>query len=199
MESTSQPQEVQIVKQPPPQRDLVSFLKVTYNVNPLFSKFATVGLFKDLEYKVGVLLHKQGMRKYILMDSAQFSDIRALEKTITYAINHKSSTRRFDAPGLTYTIRYVYYLPNIEVKDPKNKISFMFSMQEWLSFVALMPCIDMYIQRLSCVESYLIEHIDRVMRSDSVYVPPPQEVNGWDGDRLHDEVQLYKRSIPTND
>lgn len=34
----------------------------------------------------------------------------------------------------------------------------------------------------------MIEHIDHVMKSDSVYIPPPQQLDSAETDRLHDEV-----------
>lgn len=38
----------------------------------------------------------------------------------------------------------------------------------------------------------MIERIDHVMKSDGVYIPPPQQLDSAESDRLHDEVVVYR-------
>lgn len=182
-----------------PQQDLTAFLKVMYNVNQIFSKFVTVGLFKEFDFHLGVLFHKQGNRKYVLLSHAQFCELQDAAASITYAVRNKIEKRRFEFFWGKVIIRNIYFKRHVEIQDSTNKTSIIFTEQEWVDFVSILPCISRYVEQLTSVETYLIEHIDRVLHSESVYVPPPQQVNGWDADRLHDEIVLYKNTQPTVD
>lgn len=187
-------------------QDLTAFLKVTYNVNWDFTKFVTVGLFKEYEFHLGALFHKQGNRRYVLVDYAQFLELEKLASSVTYALTLKSvgdndidnkQQKQFNVSGgIKIVLRKTYGRSYVEIKDTKRKTRVSFSENEWMNFVDILPCICRYVEKITCVESYWIEHIERVMRSNSVYVPPPQQVNGWDADRLHDEIVVYKKVMP---
>lgn len=182
-----------------PSLDTTAFLRVMYNLNAIYSKFVTVGLFKEFDFRLGVLFHKQGNRKYVLMDRTQFAELDKEEPSITFALRNIKAIkkRKFDVSGLKVIIRNIYFKPHVEIRDLARKSCFLFTEQEWTAFVNLSPCVSRYVEQLSNYEGDLVEHIERVMRSDSVYVPPPQRLTGWDADRLQDEVVMYKNTKPT--
>lgn len=176
-------------------QELTSFLKVTYNLNPEFSKFVAVGLFKEFGYKVGILFYKQGMRKWVMLDQAQFINFQEQIYPISFSICNDVKKRRFDVTGFDVVIRRIIGKRYVEIRD-LNHDSIILNNSEWDSFVKWLPCINRYIDQLSLVEDSLIEHITRILHSDRVYIPPPQLVNGWDADRLFDEVTMYKMNRP---
>ena len=87
-------------------------------------------------------------------------------------------------------MKTVFSKPHVEIVDGVQNI--MLNKQEWDTFLNYLPCIRRYITHLIEKGSYMVDHIDRVMRSDHVYVPPPQELDSVEADRLHDEVVAYK-------
>lgn len=179
-----------------PKFDLTSFLRLIYPLNRIHTKFVHVGLYKQLNYRPGVLFLKQGHKRFIFMEADSFLKLAAALDAVSYALNNIEdvSTRKFgllDCP-VQVKIRIVFSKPQVEIKMRDGIQSILLNMDELICLVHYLPSIKRYIEHLTANESWMIEHIDRVMRSENVYVPPPQQMVAYEADRLHDEVVAYK-------
>lgn len=184
--------------------EYTSFLNATYSLNKDQSKFVSAGLFKTLDCKPGVFLFRQGCQRFLLMDYYTFGKFILVIEHVTQAVrNH--SPRKFGFGNSSLLIKTVNVSTktnveeeakpiktNVEIEFPHLNQSILLSELEWNMLVLHVPTIKRWLEHLASKNSWMVEHIKLVMNTDKVYIPPPQQLDGYEGDRLHDEVVVYK-------
>lgn len=161
--------------------DFSAFLKRSYPLNVINTKFVNVGVYQIFNYTPGVLFLKQGYRRFILMDKGTFDKMIASSESISFALQCLGTVeqRRFsfeDCP-IHIRIRTVFHKPHVEIKTTDEGQSIMLTSEEWASFIRYLPVIKLHMEHLYKLQTYIKEHIDRVMSSNNIYVPPPQQMD----------------------
>lgn len=176
--------------------DFSAFLKRSYPLNNINTKFVNVGVYQIFNYTSGVLFLKQGYRRFVLMDKATFDKVVASSESISFALKNLGTVEQrrfsFDDCSIHIRIRTVFHKPHVEIKTIDGGQSIMLNSEEWTSFIRYLPVIKLHMEHLSKLQTYIKEHIDRVMSSNDIYVPPPQQMDGYEADLLTDEVVAYK-------
>lgn len=128
------------------------------------------------------------------MDAESFRKFTTATDAISFTLNNtgRTNTRKYALVNcpVEVKIKIVFTKPNVEITSGRESI--LLNQDEWTSFVGYLPSIERYIDHLTTNELWMVEHVDRVMKSNKVYVPPPQQLNGYEADRLQDEVINYK-------
>lgn len=176
--------------------DFSAFLKRAYPLNVINTKFVNVGVYQIFNYMPGVLFLKQGYKRFILVDKSSFEKVIASSEGISFALQNLGTVEQrrfnFEDCSIQIRIRTVFHKPHVEIKTTDGGHSIMLNSEEWTSFIRYLPVIKLHMNHLSKLQTYIKEHIDRVMSSNNIYVPPPQQMDGYEANLLSDEVASYK-------
>lgn len=171
-----------------PTIDLTAFLRIFYPLNGIHTKCVHVGLYKQFNYEPGVLFVKQGHKDFVLLDQDMFRKLRQVTEIIDFILKSTQNT------NLKKNLVRTYYFAEFQIKiktvsskphvwNSVEKI--ILTLKEWNTFY--LPCIQRYIEHLDAKGSFMVKHIDHVMKKDRFYTHPPQQL-----DRLQDEVVVYR-------
>lgn len=182
-----------------PTTDLTAFLRIVYPLNGIHTKFVHVGLYKQFNYEPGVLFVKQGHKDFVLLDKDMFRKLTQVTESIDFILQSTQNTnlkknvaRTYDFADFQIKIKTVSSKPHVNINVWNSAEKIILTLEEWKTFARYLPCIQRYIEHLDAKGSFMIEHIEHVMKNDRFYTHPPQQLDSVEADRLQDEVVVYR-------
>lgn len=99
--------------------DFSAFLKRSYPLNVINTKFVNVGVYQIFNYMPGVLFLKQGYKRFILVDKSSFEKIIASSESISFALQNLGTVEQrrfnFEDCSIQIRIRSVFHKPHVEI------------------------------------------------------------------------------------
>ena len=143
------------------------YLSLAYPINS-YSKFVTVGLYKELNYEPGVLF-TNGKKKRILLDFSEWNYLMIFrEQLLSSMLLYEEGENRENKKSVM--ISHHFGKTFVRINGSKNE-TFVFTEPEWMRFGYLLTVLKKYLIRLFYDQDHFKSYINQVV-AKGCYVPP---------------------------
>ena len=164
------------------------FLKSVYFLDPELTKCVIVGFVKNRGNSLGVLF--KGRKGAVFLTHNTFNQFAVHFNEITMALEKRGKIM-FREDDFEIKLSNVFGRQHIFLYDGEHTLTL--NTAEWTQFVNNLPSMYRELRNRFLQEDLIINYIVDILASDEDFVTPPEGLSPYQGDRLFDEVQLFKR------
>ena len=159
-----------------------------YFLDPELTKCVIVGFVKNRGNSLGVLF--KGRKGAVFLTHNTFNQFAVHFNEITMALEKRGKIM-FREDDFEIKLSNVFGRQHIFLYDGEHTLTL--NSAEWTQFVNNLPSMYRELRNRFLQEDLIINYIVDILASDEDFVTPPEGLSPYQGDRLFDEVQLFKR------